>query len=229
MENMTDDLCNLLISKGELKQQIFNCTYDTLQLFKDAAKEFEFHYKNNFSNEHEKVSVFFTNKNQYEFQIRFAGDVLVFIMHTNIFEFSRNHEVMHSNYIKEDKTRSYCGMIQIFNFLADSFKYNRINDSGYMIGRILINKDLHYFIEGKRELAQVLNDFNASQLNGDVVREILYSAIKYALNFDLLIPDYDTFKEISVNDIIQLEDSIMIMKTAKRLGFRFEADKDEAR
>jgi len=218
------DLCKLLIKKGELKEDIFAATTQTMQYFKDAASEFELYYKKNLASEHEKIEVIYQNKNQYEFQLRFAGDVLVFMMHTDIFEFSRNHEVMRTKYINDDINRSYCGMIQVFNFLSDSFKYNRINDIGYMIGRILINKDQHYYVEGKRELAQVLNNFSMNKLTPESVREILHSAIKYTINFDLLLPNYDTFKEVTVHDIMQMEDSIYTLTTAKRLGFKFEPD-----
>ena len=221
------ELSDLLIKKGELKESIFDATTETMQLFKDAAAEFELFYKKNYSKEHTKVDVVYQNKNQYEFQLRFAGDVLVFMMHTDVFEFSRNHEVMQTRYIKDDLERSYCGMIQVFNFLSDSFKYNRVNDIGYLIGRILINKEKHYYVEGKRELAQVLNNFSANKLTPEAVKEIIHSAIRYTINFDLLLPNYDTFKEISVRDIMQMEDSIYTLTTAKRLGFRFEQDIDE--
>lgn len=223
---MDNSLCNLLITKGQLKQDIFGVTLETMQLFKDCAKGFEDFYRNNYADAHEDVTVLYTSKNQYQFQLKFAGDVLVFLMHSNIFEFSREHEVMRTPYIKEDRTRSYCGMIQIFNFLSDSFKYNRINDLGYMIGRILVNKEGHYYIEGKRELAQVLNNFSSNQINKETVSEIIKSAITYTINFDLLVPDYEETKIITVDDMLQIEDQNLI-KTGKRLGFRFEQDKNE--
>ena len=219
-------ICELLIQKGELKQQIYSSTLETMELFKSCAKEFEDYYEENYAEQHPRVSVDFNGKNLHEFKIRFAGDVLIFLMHTNIFEFPRDHEVMKTPYIKEDKNRSYCGMIQIFNFLNDSFRYNRINDAGYMIGRIFVNKDKHFYVEGKRELADVLNNFNSKELDRDAVMDILQSAIKYTINFDLLVPEYSHLLEISVNDILQIEDHNMILKTGKRLGFRFEPDKD---
>jgi hypothetical protein len=224
---MNDDLCNLLISKGELKIDVFNAASETMQFFKDAAKEFDDNYKTNYSEAHETVPVLYNNKNQNLFQIKFAGDILVFMMHSNIFEFPRDHEVMKSTYIKEDKERSYCGMISIYNFLSDSFKYDRINDTGYMIGRVLVNKEHHFYVEGKRELAQILNNFNTNKFNIDTAREILHSAIKYTINFDLLLPDFDMTKIISVNDMMQLENQIMTIPTAKRLGFSFERDIDD--
>ncbi|MBR4136385.1 MAG: hypothetical protein IKU03_08260 [Bacteroidales bacterium] len=222
---MDDNLCNLLITKGQLKQDIFGVTLETMQLFKECAKGFEEFYRDHYADEHKNVSVLYKNKNQYQFQLQFAGDVLIFMMHSNIFEFSREHEVMKTPYIKEDKTRSYCGMIQIFNFLRDSFEYNRINDLGYMIGRILINKEGHYYIEGKRELAKVLNNFSVNQINKETVTEILKSAIIYTINFDLLVPDYEKSMIITVDDMLEIEDQNRL-QTGKRLGFRFEQDKD---
>ncbi|MBR4648010.1 MAG: hypothetical protein IKO75_12935 [Bacteroidales bacterium] len=224
---MDDSLCKLLITKGELKQSIFTVTLETMQLFKDAAKSFEEHYRDNYADDHDSIPVLFTNKNQYQFMLKFGGDVLIFLMHTNIFEFSRDHEVMRTPYIKEDKDRSYCGMIQIFNFLGDSLKYDRVNDLGYMIGRIFINKEGHYYIEGKRELAQVINNFSSNEISADAVKEILSSAIRYTLNFDLLVPNYEDMKIITVNDILQLEEQTNLLRTGKRLGFRFEQDKNE--
>ena len=46
------------------------------------------------------------------------------------------------------------------------------------------------------------------------------------MNFDLLVPDYEETKIISVNDMQQIEDQNMLLVTGKRLGFRFEQDKD---
>ena len=224
METDYSDICQLLIQKGELKQQIYSSTLESMELFKQCAKEFEDYYEENYAEQHPRVSVDYNGKNLHEFKLRFAGDVLIFLMHTNIFEFPRDHEVMKTPYIREDQTRSYCGVIHIFNFLSDSFRYNRINDSGYMIGRIFINKDKHFYVEGKRELAKVLNNFNNRELDKQSVEEILRSAIQYTINFDLLVPEYSNLVEISVNDILQIEDQNMILKTGKRLGFRFEPD-----
>lgn len=227
METDHSKICQLLIEKGELKQQIYSSTLESMELFKECAKEFKDYYEDHCAEEHPRVGVDFNGKNLHEFKLRFAGDVLIFLMHTNIFEFPRDHEVMKTPYIREDRTRSYCGVIHIFNFLADSFRYNRVNDSGYMIGRIFINKDKHFYVEGKRELASVLNNFNDRKLDKDAVVEILQSAIQYTVNFDLLVPEYSNLVEISVDDILQIEDQNMILKTGKRLGFRFEPDKDE--
>jgi hypothetical protein len=224
---MDNELFNLLIAKGELKQSVYAITTEAMQTFKEVAKEFEEEFRAQHATEHETITVRVDNKSQFEIQVRFAGDVLILLMHTNIFEFPRAHQVMQSKYIREDKERSYCGMIKMYNFLADSFKYDRVNDEGYMIGRILINKDRHYFVEGKKELSQILNNFSENEFTKEVARNILHCAIRYCMNFDLLVPNFEETIKMSLAEMMQIEGQNMISKTAKRLGFRFEKDNSE--
>ena len=117
-------------------------------------------------------------------------------------------------------------MIQVFNFLADSFKYNRVNDLGYLIGRIFINKELHYFVEGKRQLGFLYNDFVNTVIEKEALRAIVESAILYCLNFDLFTPPFESVKEVNVSDVLAVESNMQI-STGKRLGFRFQSDTDQ--
>ncbi|MBN1650646.1 MAG: hypothetical protein JW857_04925, partial [Bacteroidales bacterium] len=151
------------------------------------------------------------------------GDILVFLMHTNVFEIPRQYDLMRTKYIKQDKSRTYCGIINIYNFLADSFKYQRENDLGYLIGRIFINHEKHFLIEGKKEIGMVYNNFEESVFNVDAAHEIVTSAIEYTVNFDLLIPPFEAVKMVSVFDI-QKHTQSLSMRTAKRLGYKFQAD-----
>lgn len=219
-----NNVCKQLLDKGNLKNSIYNETFNSLKLIKTAALDFTNHYQQNFGGDNENVRVHFTDRNSFECQLKFGGDILIFLMHSNVFEFSRNHEVMKTTYIKEDKTRSYCGMIYIYNFLADFFKYQRVNDIGYLIGRLLINKEGKYYSEGKREIAQILNNFSSNTFNYEAAKEILLSAVLYTINFDLLVPDYKNNILMTVQEMMQIENQNMILKTGKRLGFRFEPD-----
>ena len=82
---------------------------------------------------------------------------------------------------------------------------------------------MHYFIEGKREIGFLYNSFGNSIMDQDVACNVLESAIKYTVNFDLLTPPYANLKEVTVHEFISAIDS-MRMKTGKRLGFKFQAD-----
>ena len=129
--------------------------------------------------------------------------------------------------MREDTRRSYCGVIHIYNFLADSFAYQRDNDLGYMIGRVFVNNERHYFIEGKRELGMLYTNFNTSEVTPESVQGIVESAIEYTTNFDLLTPPYDEVKLVSVGEMRTNFDKKSLV-TGKRLGFRFQADSEWA-
>jgi hypothetical protein len=224
-KSKTEELFNSLVKKATLKQTVYQNTVETLNLLKKGMSSMANEYFTLGSEDAKKIPFTYKDRGEFEAELKFAGDTLVFMMHTNVFEIPRDHEVMNTPYIREDKDRSYCGIINIFNFLSDSFKYNRFNDLGYLIGRVLINKDMHYFTEGKREIGFLYNSFGISEMNEKSVAEILQSAIYYTINFDLLTPPYDDVKEVSVQEFISAVDSLQL-KTGKRLGFKFQADKD---
>ena len=221
------DLFKLMVAKASLKQEVYSRTMEAFKHFKEKtikiAEDFHTHVKSTAW----PVPVEFKDHGTFEFELKFGGDVLIFFMHSNIFEFSRDHEVMKTSYIKEDPHRSYCGIIHVFNFLADSFKYNRTNDLGYLIARIFVNRENHYFIEGKREIGLLYNNFASAQLTGKAVDSIIESSIHYTLNFDLLTPPYDNMKEVTVQEIQTILEA-MQTRTGKRLGFRFQADEPES-
>lgn len=220
---LKENLKELVFNKGLLKQEVHQATKETFDLFRTTTREIISQFQKANEQQENKIRFEFTDRGDFEFEVKFAGDVLIFMMHTNVFEFSRNHEVMKSPYIRENPNRSYCGVIHIYNFLADSFLYQRENDLGYMIGRVFVNNEKHYFIEGKRELGMLYNNFNTSVINPETVQGIVESAIEYTTNFDLLTPPYDEVKLVSVGEMRSNLDKKSLV-TGKRLGFRFQAD-----
>lgn len=222
---LKESLKNLVFDKSDLKQRVFAATKETFELFRTITRELISTFQEVNRSEGRNVAFEFTDHGDFEFEVKFAGDVLVFDMHTNVFEFSRDHQVMKSQYIREDSRRSYCGVIRIYNFLADSFTYHRDQDLGYMIGRVFVNCEKHYFIEGKRELGMLYNNFNIALINSESVQSIVESAIEYTTNFDLLTPPYDEVKMVSVGEMRSDYDK-KSLATGKRLGFRFQADTD---
>ena len=217
------DLFEILNKKGQLIDLVYQNTLQSLNLIKKVLTDLMKEYGKKFPDGSKSIALVREDMGDFEVHLKFAGDVLVFSMHTNIFEFSRYHEVMSTAYIRQDKERSYCGIINIYNFLSDSFKYNRVNDIGYLIGRLFINKDRSYFIEGKREVGLLYNNFGQEVFDEAAARKLVESAILYAINFDLLTPPFDSVKEISLEEVKSMVDSYTL-KTGKRLGFKFQAD-----
>ena len=227
MKGKYEEVFNSLIKKGSLKQQVYRNTYQTFQEFKNVVREMAQEYSQRTARDKSNIPFEFTDKGEFQMELKFAGDILLFVMHTNVFEFSRYHEVMKTPYVREDKDRSFCGVINIYNFLSDSFKYNRVNDIGYLIGRVFINKDMHYFIEGKREIGFLFNNFGNTVINRESARQIIESSILYTINFDLLTPPYEEVKIVSVNNILNTLDEFSL-RTGKRIGFQFNPDQAPA-
>ena len=218
-------LKDLVFGKSQLKQTVFQSTKETFELFRSITRALIQQFQEACRNEGKNVAFEFTDRGDFEFEVKFAGDILIFMMHSNVFEFSRDHQVMKTPYVRDNQQRSYCGVIHIYNFLADSFAYQRENDLGYMIGRVFVNMEKHYFIEGKRELGMLYTNFNTSVVSPETVQGIVESAIEYTTNFDLLTPPYDEIKLVSVGEMRTNFDKKMLV-TGKRLGFRFQADSE---
>lgn len=221
-----DLILKTLKEKSSLKQDVFFNTINTFSRFKVVVKEFAMELKEEAEKIDHRFIVDYIDRGEFEIELKTAGDVLIFYMHTNVFEFDKSHNIWKTSYVKEDNSRSLCGMINIYNFLADSLKYNRVNDIGYLIGRIFLNKEGHYFVEGKRQLGYLYNDFTNSVIDDKAIRAIVESSLLYCLNFDLLTPPFDNVKEVSVSEIQEALNNMQI-QTGKRLGFRFQADNDQ--
>jgi len=219
-------IIDVLKEKACLKQHVFRKTIDVFKDFKTQAQHLVNELKDEMCKVDDEVILEYTEKGDFEFHIKFGGDILVFFMHTNVFDFPKNHNIWNSSYLKDDELRAYCGMINVYNFLADSFKYNRSNDVGYLVARCFINNEKHFFVEGKRQLGFLYNNFITDVIDEKKIRSILESTILYSMDFDLLTPPYDNMKEVSVNDIIEVTNAMNI-KTGKRLGFKFQADSDD--
>lgn len=216
-------IIDIIKHKSVLKQDIYSNIIEVFSKLKGVLKETVESLQKEIEGVDKRILLEYNEKGAHEVQICVAGDILIFHMHTNVFKFDENHSIWKSGYLKEDEKRGYCGIINIYNFLADSFKFNRINDAGYLVGRIFVNSENHFIVEGKRKLGFLYNDFANSNLDEQALKSIIENIILYTINFDLYTPPYDAIKEVSVYEMKTLSDS-MQLKTGKRLGFQFSAD-----
>lgn len=218
-------ILKLLKEKSALKQDVYYQTIDLFKELKEVVRELADELKPEADRIDKRLIVEYYDKSEFEFELKVAGDVLIFNMHTNVFEFDKTHPLWRTSYVRDVPSNSFCGQISIYNFLSDSFKFNRINDTGYLLARVFINAEKHYFVDGKRQLGFLYNDFVNNIIDRAALRRITESLIIYALDFDLYTPPFDAVKEVSVLQIMEASISNNV-KTAKRLGFRFQADND---
>ncbi|MEG0789576.1 MAG: hypothetical protein RSB23_04635 [Alistipes sp.] len=213
-----------IVRKSTLKQKIFDNTFSVFNELKEALLEMSSEMDDELDGKLDRrVRLEYRDRGKFEAQLQIANDLLIFQMHTDIFEFDSNHIIWQNPYVQADKANSYCGVINIYNFLSDSFKFNRNADEGYMIGRIFINREKSYFVEGKHQTSLRPMNFGKSEISREALIAMLESAIHYAINFDLLMPPYDDNKRVTVDQFNTKMDNSKFV-TGKRRGYPFNVD-----
>lgn len=216
--NDKEKIVELLKTKASTKQEVCRKTKEVFAEFQQYLKAKSDVVNNELSDK--DVQVIYSSAGDFESKLKFSGDTLLFHMHSNVFDFPNSHSIHKTKYVKQDKLRSFCGVINIYNFLSDSFKYNRLNDAGYLIARVFINKDKHFFVEGDKQLGFLFNDFINQQINTVQIDKIINETMVYALNFDLQAPNFNDVKVVSVHQILDMNNN-QKLKTAKRMGYKF--------
>ena len=216
-------IISTLKEKSILKQKVFDNTLEAFSNVKDVLKSLAKEVNTNLTGMDSRIKLEYTDRSNFDAQIKVAGDILLFSMHSNIFQFDREHPAWKTAYIQKNKYNAYSGIINIYNFLADSFRYSRQDDLGYLIARIFINHEKQYFVEGKRQMGMLFTNYGSEEINKQALHIIISTAIQYSLEFDLLVPPYDTVKIATVGQAEAKIQHSRVM-TGKRLGFQFNSD-----
>ena len=218
-----DKIADILCSKSAMKQDIFANTISLFNEMKEVAVKVVEEIKLKVCAQDERIMIEFIDKSKYEFHIKLAGDVIVFNLHSNVFKFDESHPIWKTPYLSNDNSLGYTGIINVYNFLADSFKYNRVNDTGYLIGRVFINREKHFITEGKSQLGFLYSDFANLEFNTTFMADIMENLMIHILEFDLYAPLYEVVSEVSLHQIKTTGDTIQL-KTGKRMGFQFGSE-----
>lgn len=212
-----------LESKASLKQEIYRNTVDVFAVAKKAMSKLASRLHQDYTEKDPSVEVYYKDTQQFEAELKFSGDMLLLSMHSNIFNFEEGHRIYSSNYVKANSSLSYCGIIYIHNFLADSIKYNRLADEGTLIARILVNKEKRFIVEGEGQLGFLYEAFSESEISEEVLTHILELAILNCIDTDLQLPPYASVKDITLH---QKQNTLAASgyPTGKRLGYLFKAE-----
>lgn len=216
------EIIDTLNGKSEVKLMSYKNTLEVFQALKNTLHELVGEVNDEINN-NRAIKVEYRDKGQYEAQLQFDSDILIFNMHSNIFQFSRDSAVWSLDYVKRNPFNSLCGVINVYNFLTDSFKKNRVTDEGYLVARIYINHDGYFFVEGKRMEKYGVSSFGSSKMDERCMVDIVETLMLYAMNFDLLIPPFDSVKIIEVEQMNTKVENSKI-STGKRLGYSYNTD-----
>lgn len=213
-----------IVRKSTLKQKVFDSTFWAFNQLKETLLEMASEMDDELDGKLDRrVRLEYRDRGKFEAQLQIANDLLIFQMHTDVFEFDDAHPIWKTPYVQVDRENSYCGVVNIYNFLSDSFKFNRNADEGYLIGRLFINRDRRYFVEGKGQTTLRAADFGKDEIDHDALIAILESAIAFSLDFDLLLPPYEENKRVTVDQFNTKMDNSKFV-TGKRLGYEFNVE-----
>jgi hypothetical protein len=195
---------SLNVSFDFLKKAITEITNDFNQSIKDTSSD-------------QKIDC---NIGQSHIELLFGTEVIVFSFQNLVFEIDKGHSIWSHSYIQDNPLNAFVGIISVHNFIRDSFMNNQNEDLGYLIARIFINQENHYFVEGKRQLGFLYNDFSLNISSKEDFVKIIHSAMLYCLDFEMLVPPYEDVSIISVEQIKLIINKVKF-QSAKRLGFQF--------
>ncbi len=219
-------LLALLAGKGGMKQDVYARARECFALLREQLKDLAGEVGGAIALRDQRLKVEYAEQGELSSKVVMGGDTGALIVHTNVFRLDQSNALWKSSYLQEDENRGYFGVVNIYNFLSDSFRYDRERDLGYLVARLFINKQGHFFVQGKKQLGFLYNDLPGAMLDGGTMRAFLISVLLYVLDFDLLAPPYDQVSQVTVEEMKQLE-SYSMVSTGKRLGFRFQADTDD--
>lgn len=211
-------IMKLLSEKSTMKQDVYSNTIAVFNELKESLKEKANELSEEILKVDKRINIFAKDISLQSIQLKIAGDLLDFEMHSNVFEFDRSHPMFKSTYVKHNELNSFCGIISVYNFLADSYKYNRLNDLGYLIARIFVNREKRFFVETRTQIGYRYASFSENQISKDDFNDIINELIIYSVTFDLQTPPFDAVKQVSVMEM-QEKSSSAALRTGKRLGY----------
>lgn len=223
MSNEPSPLVNAVLLKGGLAKDTTDKCYAVLQLMKTVLQRLETDLRKQIVSADPRIKVQYHDRGTFEAEIKVGEDLLIFIMHTNAFVFDPGHPVRKTGYVSLDESRATVGMISVYNFLSDSFKFDRRNDVGHLVARMFVNRDGHFFVEGKRQLGVLFNDYANMLADEQQLKLFIESAISFSIDIDVNVPPFDAMKEITVYEAM-VNTMQSTVTTGKRLGFKFESE-----
>ena len=207
---------HLLESKSTAKQTAYKHISNAFSIIQAESKSVVEELKRRAHPSDKDVTVEYNDVNAHEFDVKLAGDMLIFAQGTNIVTLEESHPILQEEYIRQNEVNRYFGQIMVYNFMADSMKYNRPNDPGYLLARLMINHENRFFIEGERDL-KPFNTISPNPISEEDLKTLVKIVLKMAIENDLVAPAFTEVKAITLN---QKKNHTFELGGAQKIGFR---------
>lgn len=219
-----DFIKQMLESKSDAKQRTYKHLLSTFQGLRVEAKSIAVELTKRARPGDKEVTIDFVEVSQHEFHLKLAGDLLIFVLHTNVVTFDAEHAIMKDAYILENEVNRYFGQINIYNFMSDSLKFNRVNDPGYLVARLMINHENRFFIEGEGPLMPLSNRISDTSISTEYLQLLVKLALTIAIENDLTAPPYQDVKFIT---LYQKQEHTPELGGGQKIGFKMSYERQQ--
>lgn len=213
----------ILENKSIAKQVTYKNLLDAFDVLANESKRIVDSLHKQLKIEEEGITVDFIEVNEHEFQVKLAGDLLIFVLHTNIVTFEESHMAMQMPYCKENEINRYFGQIMVYNFMADSIRYNRVNDPGYLVARILINHENRFLVEGEGRLGFLFKQISSQAIVPSDLNAIVQHSLTVAIENDLMAPPFPQVRFITLHQKLEKTSEL---GAGHKIGFRMSYEKE---
>lgn len=213
-------IAQLLTTKSGVKQVTYrNICTAFKQLREEATKIIE-EVNSRTGTRDEDIVLSVEELSEQEFHVHIAGDLLVFFLHTNIITLSDDYSYNQSPYVQENPHRKYMGQINVYNFMADSLKYNRVNDPGYLLSRLLINFENRFIVEGDKQINFMFESVSSKVLELADLSILVQLIITQAIENDLVVPPFQKIRGLTLQQKIAKTE---VMGAGNKIGFQMSS------
>lgn len=218
-EDVLMSVVQLIKGKISLKIKLFHKAVEWFKELEEEAQNLLEDIKREVLSFNNQIKIELIKFNEFQFRIRIGGETLVVAMHSNIHQIPTYHYFWNLQYLKDNPLNGFCALIYFYNFLNDSFLYNRTEDTGELIARMYVNHEKHFFVEGKHRMDFLYTEFDKQILTRDKMKEILIQALFCSLSSDLTTPELGVVMKTTVGAIQSIIGS-SYFSTGKKIGFR---------
>lgn len=200
MQDKLQKIAEALQSKACLKQAIYRSTQEVFEGMRQHARDIANKLDEQFQDIDNTVRIEMHDVSEFEFHLKFSGDLLIFTMHSNVVAFPPEHILTKNPYVIDNPANGYFGQIMVYNFTSDSIKYNRMGDRGYLIARLMLNQEMHFYIEGPRQLNFLYPDVSKNVVSDMILRVFIEDSMLLAIDSDLVATNFQEIMVLSLGE-----------------------------
>lgn len=223
MDSLDNRINKLVGEKAPITSLVIQNATSWYEVFKSEIQKLSKRLQFDFANKVNNVIIQYQERGERQFSLRVGEDLIYFHLQGNVFKLEDAHSSYKSSYLKNDLYNAYCGIICVYNFLSDSITKSRESDQGFLIARIFINRENHFYVEGKKQIGLLHNDFINETIDTNKVSDMAKTFIIFAMEHDLIPAPFEMVQSITVSEL-QSHIFSSALATGKSLGFRMQKD-----